>query len=429
MVAQAVVTGLGAVAGNVPLEAADPEIADIIRAEERRQSAKLGLIASENIASRAVMEAEGSVLMNKYAEGLPGARYYGGCACVDAVEELARQRLSVLFGAEHCNVQPHSGAQANMAAYQALCSPGDTILAMDLAHGGHLTHGARVNFSGRLYRFVHYTVDPKTERIDLGQVAELARRERPALIVAGASAYPRTIDFAGFAAIAAEVSARFMVDMAHIAGLVAAGLHPSPVPHADVVTTTTHKTLRGPRGGAVLCRAEHAQAIDKAVFPGIQGGPLMHVIAAKAVCFKEAASPAFAAYQAGVVRNAAALGQVLQSEGFRLVSGGTDNHLFLADVRGHGLTGRRAERALDEAGIIVNKNLIPFDPEPPTRCSGIRVGTPGVTSRGMGEAEMAEVGAVMSMVMRSAGQGGKGAEDAAARVASLAERFPVRTAV
>ncbi len=416
--------------GQRPLDEVDPEVAEAIGLERVRQAEKLGLIASENLVSRAVLEAEGTVLTNKYAEGLPGGRYYGGCQYVDQIEELARTRLCALYGAEHANVQPHSGAQANMAVYMALLHPGDTVLSMDLAHGGHLTHGSAVNFSGQLYRFVHYGVNRETERIDLDEVRAVAERERPALIVAGASSYPRTIDFAGLAEVARAVNALFMVDMAHIAGLVAAGVHPSPVPHADVVTTTTHKTLRGPRGGVILCRAAHAKAIDKAVFPGIQGGPLMHVIAAKAVCFREAAEPAFGAYQRQIVANARALAGTLAARGFRLVSGGTDNHLFIVDLRSQGISGRQAERALDEAGIVVNKQLIPFDPLPPMRTSGIRVGTPGVSSRGMGEAEMTEIGNIMADVLGAVGRerGGarSGTEGTTQRVRALTARFPVR---
>ena len=412
-----------------PLAEVDPEIARAIGHEGRRQSDKLGLVASENFASRAVREAEGTLLVNKYAEGLPGARYYGGCECVDVIEDLARQRLMAVFGAEHANVQPHSGAQANMAAYMALCKPGDTILSMSLPHGGHLTHGSPVNFSGQLYRFVHYAVNRETERIDMDEVEEIARRERPALIVAGASAYPRRIDFDAFAAVAGHVGARLMVDMAHVAGLVAAGLHPSPVPVADVVTTTTHKTLRGPRGGALLCRREHAAAVDRAVFPGLQGGPLVQVIAAKAVCFREAAEPAFGAYQAQVARNAASLARGLQAQGFRLVTGGTDNHLLLADLRAHGLTGRQAERALEQAGILVNRILVPFDPEPPQRASGFRAGTPGVSTRGMGEPEMERVAALIGEVLRAAGRGKEqlvqAVADVGGAVRELTGAFPV----
>jgi glycine hydroxymethyltransferase len=409
-----------------PLAEVDPEIWEAIQGERRRQQEKIGLIASENLASRAVLEAEGTVLTNKYAEGLPGARYYGGCQFVDVAEELARRRLMALFGADHANVQPHSGAQANMASYYALLETGDTILGMDLAHGGHLTHGSPVNSSGRWYRFVHYGVRPDTETIDYDQVERLARQERPRLIVAGASAYPRTIDFEAFAGIARSVGARLLVDMAHIAGLVAAGVHPSPVPHADVVTTTTHKTLRGPRGGAILCRAELAKAIDKAVFPGIQGGPLMHVIAAKAVCFHEAAQPEFRAYQEQIVRNARALADTLAARGFRLVSGGTDNHLMLVDLRSKGLTGRQAEQALDDVGIIVNKNMIPFDPQPPRVTSGIRIGTPGVTTRGMREPEMEEIGSIIADVLESLGTAAEERvrEAARGRVRALTDAFP-----
>ncbi len=406
------------------LRETDPEVHRLILAEGRRQNEGLELIASENFASPAVLEAMGSCLTNKYAEGLPGARYYGGCEVVDQVEELARERAKRLFGAEHANVQPHSGAQANMAVYFATLQPGDTVLGMNLAHGGHLTHGSPVNFSGVLYRFVPYGVDPETETIDYDQVAELARRERPRLIVGGASAYPRVIDFARLRAIADEVGAELMVDMAHIAGLVAAGEHPSPVPHAHYVTSTTHKTLRGPRSGLILCRADRARAVDKAVFPGIQGGPLMHVIAAKAVCFQEALQPAFREYQRQVVRNARALAETLAGHGLPLVSGGTDNHLILVKVRPWGLTGKEAEAILGRVGITVNKNAIPFDPEKPAVTSGIRLGTPALTTRGMGEAEMREIGELIVRALRAR-------EDEAElarvrrRVAELCAAFPL----
>ncbi len=358
----------------------------------RRQQDGLELIASENFTSQAVLEAMGTCLTNKYAEGLPGARYYGGCEVVDQVEDLARERAKRLFGAEHANVQPHSGAQANMAVYLATLQPGDTVLGMNLAHGGHLTHGSPVNFSGILYNFAAYGVDPGTETIDYDQVARIAREVRPKLIVGGASAYPRVIDFARLRAIADEVGAELMVDMAHFAGLVAAGQHPSPVPHAQYVTSTTHKTLRGPRSGMILCRADKAKAVDKAVFPGIQGGPLMHVIAAKAVCFHEALQPSFRAYQEQVVKNARTLAETLTGHGLPLVSGGTDNHLMLVKVKAVGLTGREAETVLSRVGITVNKNAIPFDPEKPFVTSGIRLGTPALTTRGMKEAEMATIG-------------------------------------
>lgn len=405
------------------LAATDPEIFRWIREEHRRQRETLELIASENFTSAAVLEAMGSALTNKYAEGYPGRRYYGGCQFVDEVEELARRRACALFGAEHANVQPHSGAQANMAVYFATLQPGDTILGMDLAHGGHLTHGSPVNFSGQLYRVVAYGVDPETERIDYDQVARLAREHRPKLIVVGASAYPRVIDFARFRAIADEVGAKVMVDMAHIAGLVAGGEHPNPVPFAEFVTSTTHKTLRGPRGGFVLCRAGEAKALDKAVFPGMQGGPLMHVIAAKAVCFHEAAQPAFRAYARQVVANARALAETLAAEGLRLVSGGTDNHLVLVDLRPLGVTGREAEQVLERVGITVNKNAIPFDPQPPMVTSGIRLGTPALTTRGMGEAEMREIGQLIAAVLRHRDEPAQ-LERLADRVRELARAFP-----
>ncbi len=408
-----------------PLDAVDPEVEGLVAAELRRQSQRIGLIASENLMSRAVLAARAGGLAGKYAEGLPGARYCGGCEYVDALEEIARQRLRGLFGAEYANVQPYSGTQANMAAYQALCAPGDTVLAMDLAHGGHVTHGSAVNFSGRLYRFVHYTLDRDSERLDMDEVAALARRLRPRLIVAGACAYPRLLDFAAFGAVARDVGALLLVDMAHIAGLVAVGLHPSPVPHADVVTLTTHKTLRGPRGGAILCRAGLARSIDRAVYPGVQGGPDVGAIAAKAVALREAAEPSFAAYQRQVVANAAALAEALAQRGFRLVSGGTDTHLLLVDLRVHGLSGRQAERALEDVGVVVNKNLIPFDPHPPMRPSGIRLGTPLVTCRGMAELEMVEIADVIAEVLRAAARGRSAAAHLAERVRDLTQRFPL----
>lgn len=366
----------------------DPEIYQAIQDEKKRQMRVIELIASENLVSEAVLEAMGSVLTNKYAEGYPAHRYYGGCEFVDVVEDLARKRACALFGADHANVQPHSGAQANMAVYFACLNPGDTVLGMNLSHGGHLTHGSPVNISGKYFNFVAYGVNPKTETIDYDEVREIARAHRPKLIVAGASAYPRIIDFAAFRSIAEEVGALLMVDMAHIAGLVAAGIHPSPVPHAQFVTTTTHKTLRGPRGGMILVSKDWAGAIDKAIFPGTQGGPLMHVIAAKAVALKEAMSPAFREYQQQVVKNAKCLAEELMARGYRLVSGGTDNHLMLVDLTSKGITGLEAERALDAVGITVNKNAIPFDKRKPTITSGIRIGTPTVTTRGMKEREM-----------------------------------------
>ncbi len=370
------------------LESLDPDIADAIRRETRRQSSGIELIASENFVSTAILEAAGSVLTNKYAEGYPGKRYYGGCEFVDVVESLAISRAKSLFGAEHANVQPHSGAQANMSVYLTLLKPGDTVLGMNLAHGGHLTHGHPLNFSGKLYTIVPYGVRQEDERIDYDELARLADEHKPRMIMAGASAYPRVIDFARVSDIAQSVGAPMVVDMAHIAGLVAAGVHPSPVPHADFVTTTTHKTLRGPRAGMVLCRQQYAKSLDRTVFPGVQGGPLMHVIAAKAVCFKEAATTEFASYQRQVVANAQRLAGNLAAAGYRLVSGGTDNHLMLVDVFSKGVTGKAAEAALDKAGITVNKNAIPFDRNPPMVASGIRLGTPAITTRGMREAEM-----------------------------------------
>ncbi len=377
----------------------DPEIADAIRHELNRQEEGLELIASENFVSPAVLEAAGTVLTNKYAEGYPGKRYYGGCEFVDVAESLAIDRAKQLFGADHVNVQPHSGAQANMAVYMAMLKPGDTILGMNLAHGGHLTHGHPLNFSGKYFHIVPYGVRQGDERIDYDEIDRLAHEHKPRMIVVGASAYPRQIDFARISAVAKDVGALMMTDMAHIAGLVAAGEHPSPVPHSDFVTTTTHKTLRGPRGGMVLCRAEFAKDLDRAVFPGVQGGPLMHIIAAKAVCFKEALTPAFRTYQQQIVKNAARLASSLAGAGFRLVSGGTDNHLMLVDVFSRGLTGKVAEAALGRAGITVNKNAIPFDTNPPLVASGIRVGTPAVTTRGLREAEMDTVAALIARAL------------------------------
>lgn len=379
--------------------AADPELAGYMAAEEQRQLDKIELIASENFVSRAVMAAQGSALTNKYAEGYPGKRYYGGCECVDKVEDLARDRAKAIFGADHANVQPHSGAQANFAVYFALINPGDTILGMNLSHGGHLTHGSPANISGKYFKIVPYGVDKETERIDYEEVQKLAMETRPQMIVAGASAYPRFIDFERLGAIAKAAGAYLMVDMAHIAGLVAAGLHPSPIPYADIVTTTTHKTLRGPRGGMILCKSEYAQAIDKAIFPGTQGGPLMHVIAAKAVSFKEAMEPKFKDYQKQILNNAVALSDALQQRGFRIVSGGTDNHLMLIDLRNKNITGKDGEHVLDEAGITVNKNTIPFDPQSPFVTSGIRVGTPAVTTRGMKEPEMLKIAEIIDLVL------------------------------
>ena len=383
------------------LQDTDPEIARAIAEELHRQNTGLELIASENFVSQAVLQAAGSVLTNKYAEGYPGRRYYGGCEFVDVAEEIAIERAKRLFGADHVNVQPHSGAQANMAVYFALLKPGDTVLGMNLAHGGHLTHGHPLNFSGKLYTIVPYGVRQEDERIDYEELDRLAREHRPKMIVVGASAYPRIIDFERIARTARDVGAPVMTDMAHIAGLVAAKLHPSPVPHADVVTTTTHKTLRGPRGGMVLCRAAHAKEIDRSLFPGVQGGPLMHVIAAKAVCFKEALEPEFAEYQQQIVANARRLAAALADAGFRLVSGGTDNHLMLVDVFSKGITGKAAEAALGRAGITVNKNAIPFDRNPPMVASGIRIGTPAVTSRGMGEQEMDAIAGLIARALAS----------------------------
>ena len=383
------------------LKDTDPEIHAAIANEIHRQNDGLELIASENFVSRAVLEAMGSVMTNKYAEGYPGKRYYGGCEFVDVAESLAIGRAKALFGAEHANVQPHSGAQANMAVCLAMLKPGDTVLGMSLAHGGHLTHGHPLNFSGKLYNIVSYGVRKDDERLDYDELAAKAREHKPKLIIVGASAYPRVIDFAPVAAVAQEIGALVMTDMAHIAGLVAAGVHPSPVPHSDFVTTTTHKTLRGPRGGLVLSKAAHAKELDRAVFPGVQGGPLMHIIAAKAVCFREAGEPAFQEYQQQIVRNAARLAAALASHGFRIVSGGTDNHLMLVDVFSKGITGKVAEAALGKAHITVNKNAIPFDQNPPMVASGIRIGTPAVTTRGMREAEMDRIGEYIARVLAS----------------------------
>ncbi|MEP7117601.1 MAG: serine hydroxymethyltransferase [Acidobacteriota bacterium] len=378
---------------------ADPDVAAAIANEERRQETGLELIASENFVSVAVLEAAGSVLTNKYAEGYPGKRYYGGCEYVDVVETLAIERAKTLFGAEHANVQPHSGAQANMAVLLAMLKPGDTILGMNLAHGGHLSHGHPLNFSGKYFTIVPYGVRERDHRIDYDEVERLALAHSPKLLIAGASAYPRVIDFARMGEIAKRAGALFMVDMAHIAGLVATGLHPSPVPHADFVTTTTHKTLRGPRAGLILCRQAYAKDIDRAVFPGVQGGPLMHIIAAKAVCFKQAAAPAFVDYQKNVIANAAALSAGLVNAGFRVVSGGTDNHLMLVDVFSKGITGKVAEGALGRAGITVNKNAIPFDTNPPMVASGVRLGTPAVTTRGMRAADMGTIAGLIARVL------------------------------
>ena len=409
------------------LAQSDPEIFAAIEAEMRRQTGTLEMIASENFVSEAVLEAQGSVLTNKYAEGLPGKRYYGGCAHVDVAESLAIERAKRLFGADHANVQPHSGAQANMAVFFSQMKPGDTFLGMDLAHGGHLTHGSKVNFSGIMYHVVSYGVRRDTETIDYDQVASLAREHKPRMIIAGASAYPRQIDFARFAEIAAETGALFMVDMAHYAGLVAGGVYDSPVPHADFVTSTTHKTLRGPRSGIVLCRQQHAKAVDKMVFPGIQGGPLMHVIAAKAVCFGEALRPSFRRYAARVVENARALGERLASEGMRLVSGGTDSHLLLVDVTPLGISGKQAEAALEEAGITCNKNMIPFDTRKPAESSGIRLGTPALTTRGFGPDDMRTIGAWIAAVVKNIDDEKLRARTRAA-VAEMTARFPLHQA-
>src|SRR5687767_15630596 len=379
----------------------DPEIARAIASETSRQSEGLELIASENFVSQAILEAAGSVMTNKYAEGYPGKRYYGGCEFVDEAESLAISRAKALFKADHANVQPHSGAQANMSVYFALLKPGDTVLGMNLAHGGHLTHGHPLNFSGKLYTIVPYGVRKEDERIDYQELERLAHQHRPRMIMVGASAYPREIDFPRIAAVARAVGAPMVVDMAHIAGLVAGGVHPSPVPHADFVTSTTHKTLRGPRSGLVLCREQYAKDLDRTVFPGVQGGPLMHIIAAKAVCFKEAATPEFAGYQRQIVANARRLAASLTGHGFRLVSGGTDNHLMLVDVFSKGLTGKVAEAALGKAGITVNKNAIPFDQNPPMVASGVRIGTPAMTTRGMGEGEMDLIGDLIARVLHA----------------------------
>jgi glycine hydroxymethyltransferase len=386
-----------------PLERTDPDVAAIIRREVERQNTTIQLIASENFTSPAVLEAQGSVLTNKYSEGYPSKRYYGGNYVVDEVEELARARARALFGAEYANVQPHSGANANMAAFMALLEPGDKVMGMRLDQGGHLTHGSPVNFSGRMYDFVAYGVDDETEVLDYDVIRDLAVRERPRLIIAGATAYPRIIDFAAFRAIADEVGALLLVDAAHIAGLVAGGAHPSPVPYADVTTFTTHKTLRGPRAGAVVCRQDFGAAIDKAVFPGLQGGPLMHVIAAKAVAFHEAQQPGFEQYAADIVVNAQALAAALAGEGFRIVSGGTENHLMLVDLRPFGVTGKFAQEALDAAGLTCNKNAIPNDPEKPFVTSGLRLGTASCTTAGMGPDEMREIASLIGRVLRSVG--------------------------
>ncbi|MBC7327603.1 serine hydroxymethyltransferase [bacterium] len=409
---------------EAPLKAVDPEVYEAIEGELGRERNKLELIASENFAPRAVLEAAGSVMTNKYAEGYPGRRYYGGCEYVDIVENLAIERAKTLFQAEHANVQPHSGTQANMAVYFAVLKPGDTIMGMNLSHGGHLSHGSSVNFSGIFYNVVFYGVSRETETIDYEEVYRLALQHKPKIIIAGASAYPRFIDFEKFRQIADEINAFLMVDMAHIAGLVAAGIHPSPVPHSHFVTSTTHKTLRGPRSGFILCKEEFAKTIDKMVMPGMQGGPLMHIIAAKAVCFKLAMSEDFRQYQQKIVKNAKALAKTLAEKGFRIVSGGTDNHLMLVDVKSKGLTGKQAELLLDEVGITVNKNLIPFDEEKPMVTSGIRLGTPALTTRGMGEKEMEEIGDIIaSVLLHPDDEAIK--KQAKERVARLCREFPL----
>lgn len=403
---------------------ADNEVFQAMLQEKERQQDKIELIASENFVSRAVMDAMGSILTNKYAEGYPDKRYYGGCEYVDIVEDLARERAKEIFGADHANVQPHSGSQANMAVYFTFLEPGDTVLGMNLNHGGHLTHGSPVNFSGGLYNFVDYGVDKETEQLDYDAVLEKAKEVKPKLIVAGASAYSRSIDFKKFREIADAVGAYLMVDMAHIAGLVATGHHENPVPHADFVTTTTHKTLRGPRGGMILCKEEYAKKIDKAIFPGIQGGPLMHIIAAKAVSFKEVLSDDFKAYSGNIIDNAKALGEALQKEGIRIVSGGTDNHLLLLDVTPLNLTGKVAEKALDDVGVTTNKNTIPFDTESPFVTSGVRIGTAAVTTRGFGIEEMKEIAEIISLTLKNYEDEAK-LKEAKQRVQALTKKFPL----
>ncbi len=408
----------------IHLKRTDPEVFQALKAEIGRQTEQLEMIASENFVSEAVMQAEGSVFMNKYAEGYPGRRYYGGCENMDVVERLAVSRLNQLFGSEYANVQPHSGTQANMAVYFAVLNQGDSILSMDLAHGGHLSHGLPVSFSGRFFKIVHYGVSRKTEVIDYDQVAEIAKKHRPKLIIAGASAYPRILDFASFKKIADEVGAYLMVDMAHIAGLVAAGVHPSPVPFADFITSTTHKTMRGPRGGIILAMEKYSRPLNSQIFPGIQGGPLMHVIAAKAVAFKEALRDDFKIYQQQIVSNAKTLAKTLQERGFRLVSGGTDNHLLLVDLSDKGLTGAKAEEVLERSGITVNKNTIPFDIRSPSVTSGIRIGTPAVTTRGLKEQDMEEVGNYISELLDRP-EDDKLIKDIKMKIRSLCGRFPL----
>jgi glycine hydroxymethyltransferase len=407
-----------------PLEAVDPEIDTLLGDEARREATGLELIPSENLVSEAVLAAMGSIFTNKYAEGYPGKRYYGGCEVADKVEQLAIDRAKQLFGAEHANVQAHSGTSANVAVYMSVLQPGDKVLGMALAHGGHLTHGHPLNFSGRMYKFVEYHVRKDTERIDYDEIEQLAHEHKPKMIVAGASAYPRIIEFERMAKIAKAVDAIFFVDMAHIAGLVAAGVHPSPVPHADIVSTTTHKTLRGPRGGLVLCRSAFAKELDKLTFPGTQGGPLVHTIAAKAVCLKEAMEPGFKEYQKQVAANAKAMAESVASKGFRLVSGGTDNHLFLIEVHPRRITGNEAEKALDRAGITVNKNSIPFDPLPPMKAGGIRLGSPSVTTRGMKEPEMKVIGEWVAEILSNVGNTAV-EQKVRQQVAELAARFPI----
>ncbi len=406
------------------LKEVDEEIYNLIKREKKRETGKILMIASENYVSKAVMEAQGSLFTNKYAEGYPGRRYYGGCEYADEIERLAQQRAKELFGVDHVNVQPHSGTQANMAVYFAYLQPGDTIMGMSLTHGGHLSHGSSVNFTGKLYKTVFYGVDKETGYINLDEVRRLALEYKPKIIITGASAYPRAIDFKAFYEIAKESGAYLMADIAHIAGLIAAGIHPSPVPYADFITTTTHKTLRGPRGGVIMCKEEYAKAIDKAVFPGIQGGPLVHVIAAKAVAFKEALTPEFKDYQQRVVKNAKALAESLKRRGFKLVSNGTDNHLMLVDLTNFNITGKEAEEALDKAGITVNKNTIPFDTKPPTVTSGIRIGTPCVTTRGMGEEEMEEIAEIISRVIKNISNDSV-IRDMSKKVQSLCKKFPI----
>lgn len=406
------------------LKEVDEEIYNLIQKEKERETDKILMIASENYASKAVMEAQGSLLTNKYAEGYPGRRYYGGCEFADEIERYAQERAKELFKVEHVNVQPHSGTQANMAVYFAFLQPGDTIMGMSLTHGGHLSHGSPVNFTGKLYKTVFYGVDKETGYINMDEVRKLAHEYKPKIIITGASAYPRIIDFKAFSEIAKEIGAYLMADIAHIAGLIATGVHPSPVPYSDFITTTTHKTLRGPRGGVVMCKGEYAKSIDKAVFPGIQGGPLVHVIAAKAVAFKEALSEDFKDYQKKVVKNAKTLAEGLKRRGFKLVSNGTDNHLILVDLTNFNVTGKEAEEALDKAGITVNKNTIPFDKTPPTVTSGIRIGTPCVTTRGMGEEEMEEVAEIISTVIKNISNESV-MKDMSKKVQSLCEKFPI----